>query len=73
MLTSSGPLCDICNNYILLDKNRVWFKITGIFNKLCCHEKCKPILQEAIEKDDWKLLPEGPLRKVFETQQKLAN
>ncbi len=66
-ITSSGPVCDVCGDYILLDKSTNQFTIRGIAQKLHCHDKCKVALKTA--GTDWKLLPEGPLRKVFEDQE----
>lgn len=68
MITSSGPLCDVCGDYILLDKSMEFFHIDGISTKMCCHLKCKKILVYAIESSDWRILPVGPLRKFFEDQ-----
>lgn len=67
-ITSSGPVCDVCGKYILLDKTMEWFSVEGISGKLCCHMKCKPDLVYAIDNKDWTLLPPGPLRDVFERQ-----
>ena len=69
MLTQSGPSCDVCGDPMLLDKSMNWFSVPGIVQKLSCHDKCKPKVEHAIFKKDWKLLPEGPLRKVFEEQE----
>lgn len=61
----------MCGNYILpLDSDeRVHeFRIPGIKQTLHCDNKCKALLL-AIG-SDWKQLPAGPLRKVFEDQEK---
>jgi len=42
-ITSSGPLCDICGSYILLEPNLIAFSIPAIKGELHCHEKCKPV------------------------------
>lgn len=68
MITSSGPRCDVCGDPMLLDKSMNWFTVPGISQKLSCHDNCKPKLEFAISKENWKLLPEGPLRRVFEEQ-----
>jgi len=69
MITSSGPLCDVCGEYILLELHLNWFSVPGIKTKMCCHQKCLPVLKAAIFREDWKMLPKGPLRKVFEEQE----
>ena len=72
MITSSGPRCDICGKYILpvqpyeMVNN---FAIVGIKDALHCDNACRKILEESFKKKDWKLLPDGPLRKVFEDQE----
>jgi len=66
-ITSSGPMCDVCGDYILpLDpEERVnTFNIGGIRETLTCHNKCKAVLVAA--GTDWKLLPEkGSIYKAF--------
>ena len=71
MLTSSGPHCDVCGKYILpiINEKVEWFKVTGVAQMLCCHDDCRKILERAAKEKDWKLLPEGPLRKVFQEQE----
>jgi len=61
-LTSSGPVCDVCGEYILLDRDMNWFKIAGFENDFSCHDKCKPLLLAA---ETWRDLPAGPLRNAF--------
>jgi len=68
MLTQAGPKCDVCGEFMLLDKSMNWFTVPGITTRMCCHDSCKPKVELAISQEDWKLLPEGPLRKVFEEQ-----
>lgn len=69
MITQSGPVCDVCGKYILPigDEDEMVhnFRIKGIDSDLCCDNKCKEILESAMVKQDWKALPEGPLRKAF--------
>lgn len=67
-LTQHGPRCDVCSDYILLDKSINPFSVEGIGQELHCHDKCKPLVLEAMAKKDWKLLPIGPLRKAYEEQ-----
>ena len=69
MMTSSGAICDICGRYILPitgDERINFFKLKGLDKELTCDNECKLILDKAIEKRDWTILPEGPLREVFE-------
>ena len=71
MITSSGAKCDVCGNYILpLDPDEMvhGFGIPGIRGTLHCDNKCKALLETI--GSDWKQLPAGPLRKVFEDQEK---
>jgi len=68
-ITSSGPVCDICEKYILLEPMQN-FKIQGIDSMLQCHDGCKPILVESMDKKDWKILPNGPLYRAFEDNYK---
>ena len=68
MITSSGPICDVCGNYILpIDPEEMvhCFSIKGINEKLHCDNKCKILLLEI--GNDWKKLPiKGRLIKAFE-------
>ena len=66
MLTPSGPMCDVCGKYILLDPSMETFAVQGITQALTCHTKCRPAVEDALKGTSWKLLPDGPLRKVFE-------
>lgn len=70
-ITSSGAICDICGSYILPGISKLVhpFKCKGIDKMLHCDDKCKIILEKALEKGNWKLLPDGPLKKVFENQE----
>jgi hypothetical protein len=67
MITQSGPVCDVCGKYILpiADEKVHNFRIKGIDADLVCDNACKEILESAMVKQDWKALPEGPLRKAF--------
>jgi hypothetical protein len=67
MITQSGPVCDICGKYILpIEGEKVHnFRINGIDTDLICDNACKGVLESAMVKQDWKALPEGPLRKAF--------
>lgn len=63
MITQSGPQCDVCGKFILLDRSINPFTIPGISGTLLAHDKCKVFVEG---KRDWRQLPDGPLRKVFE-------
>jgi hypothetical protein len=67
MITQSGLICDVCGKYILpiSDEMVHRFRIKGIDCDLICDNACKEILENAMVKQDWKALPEGPLRKAF--------
>ena len=71
-LTTSGARCDICGDFILpgLSDSVNPFTCKGIENILHCHDNCKPKAIKALKKNDWKLLPAGPLRSIFEEQTK---
>jgi len=67
MITQSGPVCDICGKYILPigDELVHGFRIKGVDADLVCDNGCKIILEKVMEIQDWKILPEGPLRRAF--------
>jgi hypothetical protein len=71
VITSSGAVCDVCGKYILpvqpgeMVNN---FAIVGILNTLHCDNACRGLVERAMKTKDWKLLPHGPLRGVFEKQ-----
>mgnify|MGYP001600519920 CR=1 FL=1 len=67
-LTQCGPRCDVCSDYILLDRSINPFVVTGIVQELHCHDRCKPLVLETMSKKDWKLLPVGPLREAYERE-----
>ena len=63
-LISSGPVCDVCGNYILDPEDRInFFRVKGIKHELICDNKCKGLAVKA--GNDWTKLPDGPLRKAF--------
>ena len=66
MITQHGPKCDVCGDYILLDKGINPFSVVGIERELHSHDKCKLRVEAATE---WRQLPEGPLRQAFEAQE----
>ena len=68
MITQHGPMCDVCGDYILLDKSINPFNCKGIKQTLLAHDKCKPKVEAATK---WEQLPEGPLRRVFEGEGKV--
>ncbi len=66
-LTSSGLMCDVCNNFIFgLFEGDVGheFSCKGIEERLHACKKCKKVLEEC--GGDWTKLPEGRLRRAFE-------
>lgn len=66
MITQAGPHCDVCGTYII-DGNMELFTMTAFPDQtLCCHDKCRPVAEEAFAAKDWRLLPPGPIRKAFE-------
>jgi hypothetical protein len=71
MITQHGALCDVCGDYILPidpDEQVNLFTNPGIEGELCCHNKCKDVIGSV--GDDWRKLPDGPLRKFFEVHMK---
>lgn len=61
-ITSSGPLCDICGDYILLDPQLIAFTVPSIKGELHCHDKCKPIAAQMYVPD----LPEkSPIKRAY--------
>ena len=72
MITQHGPQCDVCGNYILpgMSENVNPFSMTGISGTLLAHDACKPIILAACEAKDWSQLPDGPIRRAFESESK---
>jgi len=69
MITSSGVICDVCGKYILPvdpDEKVNNFAVVGIKNALHCDNACRKLVEQAFKKQDYKLLPNGPLHEVFE-------
>ncbi len=66
-ITNSGAMCDVCDNYILpgFSESVNPFGVKGIKRTLHCHDDCKPKVLKALKTKDWKLLPEGRLRRAF--------
>jgi hypothetical protein len=62
-LTQHGPSCDVCNDYILLDRSINPFRIFGV-EGLHCHDKCKYLILalDTSKEHFWKALPPGRLR-----------
>lgn len=69
MILQAGPNCDVCGDYILLDKSINPFTVKGIAQELHAHDKCVPIVQTAFAAKDWRQLPNGRLRQVFASQE----
>lgn len=67
-ITSSGVICDVCGEYILLEEYHS-FTLKGHKQQLHCHSSgdCKDNLFKASDSGDWKLLPvESPIRMAYE-------
>lgn len=68
-------MCDVCGSYcvteMLLGEGIESFSIKGISNTMHCDEKCKELLIAC--GNDWKKLPDGPIRKFFDEQDKKGN
>jgi hypothetical protein len=67
MITSSGPICDVCGKYILPlgDELVNFFSVKQLpGEELCCHNACKQTVLNT--NSDWQKLPQGPLRKAYE-------
>jgi len=64
-LTQAGPVCDVCGKFIFpLPGEMVnQFDVWGLKN-LIAHNKCQDFVKDAASKKDWKILPEGPLKKT---------
>jgi len=69
MLTSSGFVCDVCGKYILLSPVYP-FSISG--NMFHAHESCIHVVKEMVAQKDYKILPDGPLKELYEEQAKEA-
>lgn len=65
-IRQAGPWCDVCAGYILLDTSINSFSVKGIQGELHCHDRCKPLVIQAMESKDYTILPAGPLRTCFE-------
>lgn len=62
--------CAVCGKSFvtetLLNKAPESFTMTAFPRQmLYCHDKCKPPLQAAMKANDYKVLPDGPIRQVF--------
>ncbi|KKL24124.1 hypothetical protein LCGC14_2418470 [marine sediment metagenome] len=66
MITQGGPQCDVCGDYILVG-NCNPFRMEGFDGTLMCHDKCKDFVLTAMRTNDYKGLPQGPLREAYET------
>ena len=63
MITSHGPSCDVCNNYILLEPSTNPFSIFGV-DGLHAHLKCKKAIL-ALDTNAprfWDALPDGRIK-----------
>ena len=68
-ITSHGPICDVGGEYILMPALGIGemhtFSASMIPQKLHCCDEHKQVLIDASTKNDWTVLPEGPLRKAY--------
>ncbi len=65
-ITSSGPYCDVCGKLIMPWDTMQVFKIHGCESMLHADAECENKLRVILPQKDWKLLPAGPMRKIFE-------
>lgn len=67
MITSAGPICDVCGSFILpgCSESVNPFCIKGIKETLFCHDKCRPFVEAMSDSKDWTVLPAGPLRNLY--------
>lgn len=63
-LTDSGMVCDVCGLPFTVEPRFESFKVAGIDAELHAHPDCRPLVEKAGK--DWRNLPRGPLRAVFE-------
>jgi len=61
-ITKAGPICDVCGKYILMGPMNL-FKVKGVDSEMHCHDKCKTLVLES--SNDYRLLPDGPLKELF--------
>lgn len=63
-------MCGLCGKSfvleILLGREVHTIEIDGFNADVCLHGKCLEILSEC--RDDWRKLPDGPIRKAYETE-----
>lgn len=77
-LTQHGPRCDVCGNYILLDRSLNPFTLNALKEngpdcrtpELHCHDRCKPAVLKLIggragDQSVYMQLPDGPLKNAF--------
>lgn len=68
MITSSGLMCDVCGKYIFpLFHTEESFNISG--NDFSAHSACIAAVKNMIATKDFKVLPAGPLRSIYESQE----
>ena len=62
-------LCALCGDTfmleILLGKRVQIIEVEGMDKDVCVHDKCLTVLRR--NGPDWRTLPEGPLRRAYET------
>ena len=76
-----GIICDICGNYLsengpyghaIGDANFFEFTVKNVPGYLffCHHGDCEQALHHAVASNDFHLLPDGPMRRVFLAMEK---
>ena len=70
-IVSSGVRCDVCGKHILpiIDDDTNPFSMPGVKGTLHCHSSCKAVFLDSVESKDWRSLPSGPIRELFEAQE----
>ena len=63
-ITQSGPVCDVCDKHIFLGFINQ-FTVTGLYKSLVCCDACKEKVLEMSRSKDWRVLPEGGLRRFY--------
>ncbi len=66
MITSSGTVCDLCGQYILLEEVYE-FRVNVMDRTGHSHKDCEQLLNKWAETNDYTVLPpESPIRKGYE-------
>ena len=68
MITTHGPRCDVCGDYILFDKSINPFRVQGIACELHAHDRCVASVIEMSKAKSCDVLPDGPLKNFYRDQ-----